>query len=178
MTIAPIDAGPRHEDPAQELANSLSDKWLWLRAVVRHSDRTLSQIAVAAAFAQHFNVERGAAWPAERTISEWTRLDRRNVQRAIADLVAGGFLAVLERGGPRRSTRYALVMDAIQRPQRTPKSVHSGRRGASSEDAVERPEKKGSEAKAERTERPRASRSAAARSAPPPRSRRGPVAKF
>jgi hypothetical protein len=178
MTAAPSDAGRPPDTSAHKLADSLSAKWAWLRAVVCHSDRTLGQIAVAAALAQHFNVQHGAAWPAERTISEWTRLDRRNVQRAIAELEAAGFLAVLERGGPRRSTRYALVMDAIQRPQRTPKSVLSGRRGASSEDAVERPEKKGSEAKLKRPERPRASRLASALNARPPRSSRGPLAKF
>jgi hypothetical protein len=122
------------------IADSIADKWDWLRAVFVHTDRTLAQAAVAAALAQHFNIQHGAAWPAERTICDWTRLDRRNVQRAIAALKVAGFLAV-DPGGPRRATRYALLMDAVERPQRTPRSVHSGRPPASTADAPQRPEK-------------------------------------
>ena len=124
------------------IAASVADKWTWLRAVCVHPDRTLAQLAVAMALAQHFNIDRGAAWPAERTICDWTRLDRRNVRRAVAALHAAEFLAV-EPGGPRRATRYALVMVAHEQPQRSPQGNHSGSPRATTAVAPERPEKEG-----------------------------------
>lgn len=155
-----------------------ADKWAWLRSVVAAEDRTLASVAVGAAIAQHFNVERGAAWPAERTLSEWTRLDRRNVRRALAALEMAGLLAIVSRGGPRQSTRYALVMVAPEQPQRSPHSNRSGRPTAPSAVAPQRPEKKGSGSDSELIRKAAAARAGGgAADAAPPRACGGPANK-
>jgi hypothetical protein len=157
------------------IATSPADKWAWLRAVCVHPDRTLAVLAVAVAVAHHFNAKHGAAWPASRTISDWCGLDRRNVRRAIAALEGAGLLAILERGGPRRATRYALVMGAHGQPQRAPTGALSGRSLTPSAGAPGRPELLGSVSETELIHYSAANApgSGCADAAPPPHARGG-----
>ncbi len=85
---------------------SLADKFAWLAQAVAAPGRTLATVATAAALATYFNLGEGAAWPSERAIAEWTRLDRRTVRRALADLHAQALVKTLAPGWPRRSARY------------------------------------------------------------------------
>jgi hypothetical protein len=180
---------------------NIAERHEWLGAVARHPARTVAILAVAACLMVHLNQRTGAAWPTERTIAAWTALHRRNVQRALAALLSAGLIAI-EPGGPRRATRYSLLMDAPERPydgpgtevmdapappQRTPLSVRSGRPCAASADAPERPQRTPQSVQnSERTRsgtrkgsfteqapRTRASGSGCADAAPPPRALRG-----
>ncbi len=148
---------------------NVADKFSWLRAVMADPSRTLASVLVGGCIADHTNLERGAAWPAERTIATWARLDRRNVQRGLEALIAGGFLKVVERGGPRRSTRYCLSMDAVARPQRPLRDRLSGRSGAASADVPERPEQEGKRSENEANLNATLARGGSATAAPPAR---------
>jgi len=145
---------------------SAPNKWAWLRAVIRAEGRTVGTLATAALLADFYNAAKAAAWPAERTLANEARLDRRNVRRAIAWLIEHGFLTIAEPGGPRRSARYAIALPANTagswqsdadcvgsdadcvgsaavargQPQRSPRSNRSGRPGTPAAVAPERPE--------------------------------------
>ncbi len=127
-------------------------RFAWVRAVISANPRpSLAAVAVAVCLAEHFNPDKGAAWPAQATIAAKLRMERRTVRRALADLLERGFLRCVDAGGPRRSARYTLVPGdspdmrgsvpgAVERRQKAPKGTRSGRRRAPSDGAAPRPE--------------------------------------
>jgi hypothetical protein len=123
---------------------NVGQRFAWVRAVIAAEPRaTLAEVAVAAVLAEHYNAERGAAWPAQQTIAALTRMDRRNVRRALASLEQRDLIARISNGGPRSSTRFALVLPsdgAAQHHQKAPHSAISGRSPAPSDGAPQRPE--------------------------------------
>ncbi|MBL6081395.1 helix-turn-helix domain-containing protein [Belnapia sp. T18] len=127
---------------------NVGERFAWLRAVIAAQPRpTLAEVAAAATLAEHFNAERGGAWPAQQTIASLTRMERRSVRRALACLEERGLVARVRDGGPRSSTVYALVMPADGAPQRQQRASHnasSGRSTVPPEGAAGRPEQGGS----------------------------------
>jgi DNA-binding MarR family transcriptional regulator len=123
---------------------NIAERFAWVRAVIAAQPRpTPAEVAVAVTLAEHFNADRGAAWPAQQTIADLTRMQRRNVRRALDDLEQRGFISRLTDGGPKSSARVALVLPsdgAVQRHQRAPQSAISGRPTAPSDGATQRPE--------------------------------------
>lgn len=106
---------------------NIAERFAWVRAVIAAQPRsTLAQVAVAVTLAEHFNQDRGAAWPAQQTIADLTRMQRRNVRRALDDLEQRGFIERLTDGGPKSSARIALTVPsdgAVERHQRAPYSA-------------------------------------------------------
>jgi hypothetical protein len=123
---------------------NVGERFAWVRAVIAAQPRpTLAEIAVATELAGYFNADKGAAWPAQQTMADGLRMDRRTIRRAIASLEANGFIARLRAGGPKTSAAYTLLMPvdgAVQRHQMAPYSAISGRPTAPSEGAVQRHE--------------------------------------
>jgi hypothetical protein len=82
-----------------------------------------SERFVLVVFAGHKNFQTGTAWPSAESVAALTGLSLRTVRTAIADLVAGGFLEVAERGGGRKlvtvyrvNTREDAPVDAQPEP--------------------------------------------------------------
>lgn len=100
---------------------NVGERFAWLRAVIAAEPRaTLAEAAVAAVLAEHYNAEKGAAWPASRTIASALRMDRTNVRRALRSLEDRGL--IVRADGRFRSTAFALAMPqqegVAQPPQR------------------------------------------------------------
>jgi DNA-binding transcriptional MocR family regulator len=92
---------------------NVGQRFAWMRAVIAaHPRPTLAEVAVAVTLAEHFNADKGAAWPASRSIAEAVRMDRANVRRAVAGLERRGFLAPAE--GRYRSKAFALTMPSTE----------------------------------------------------------------
>jgi DNA-binding transcriptional ArsR family regulator len=123
---------------------NISERFAWVRAVIAAQPRaTLAEVAVAVTLAEHFNFDRGGAWPAQETIAALTRMTRRTVRRALVTLEDRGLIARIRDGGPRSSTVFTLVMPldgAPQRRQTAPHSAISGRPTAPSDGAPQRHE--------------------------------------
>lgn len=70
------------------------------------------------ALADHHNGKTGLCCPAQGTIAEHAGLDRRSVQRAIAELVTDGLLGVVSKGGvgsgDKRTDAYLLLFPLIE----------------------------------------------------------------
>jgi len=78
---------------------------------------TPPQRLVALALADHADHEGRNAYPAVNTLAAKTELHRRTVQRALADLVASGFLEIVGLGGGRSLTNsYAFPGMAVENP--------------------------------------------------------------
>jgi DNA-binding transcriptional ArsR family regulator len=98
---------------------NISERFAWVRAVIAAQPRaTLAEVAVAVTLAEHFNFDRGGAWPAQETIAALTRMTRRTVRRALVTLEDRGLIARIRDGGPRSSTVFTLVMPLDGAPQR------------------------------------------------------------
>lgn len=123
---------------------NVGDRFAWVRAVIAAQPRpTLAEVAAAVALAEHFNDQRGGAWPAQNRIADLTRMDRRTIRRALAALEARGLIAKVREGGPRSSATFALLLPsdgAPQRHQMAPHSATSGRSTAPSDGAPQRHE--------------------------------------
>ncbi|MGK7871448.1 hypothetical protein [Falsiroseomonas sp. E2-1-a20] len=123
---------------------NVGERFAWVRAVIAARPRpTLAQVAVAVTLAEHFNADRGAAWPAQQTIGDLIGRSRRTVRDALTGLEAGGLICRLSDGGPQSSARFALVMPtggAPSRHQRAGRPAISGRPVPPSDGAPSRPE--------------------------------------
>ncbi len=87
---------------------NVGERFAWVRAVIAAQPRpTLAEVAVAVTLAEHFNADKGAAWPASRYIAEAIRMDRANVRRAIRELHERGFIAKVASRS--RSAAFTLV---------------------------------------------------------------------
>lgn len=65
----------------------------WLDKVVAdHSQRRLPLAVAVKLVTTYFNAETGTAWPGTRRLAEDLNVDRRNLRRALDQLVAGGHL--------------------------------------------------------------------------------------
>ena len=110
---------------------NVGERFAWVRAVIAAQPRpTLAEVSVAVTLAEHFNAIRGAAWPAQQTMAELTRMDRRSIRRAIDALEQRGLVEKLSDGGPRSSAHFALILPSDGAPQRhqvAPYSAISGR---------------------------------------------------
>ena len=131
---------------------NIAERFAWLRAVAAAEPRsTVAELAVAITLAEHFNVDRGAAWPSQQTIADLTRMDRRSVRRGLETLEQRGLVRRLTNGGPRSSAKYTLVLPpdgAPQRREQAPKSTASWRPSPPSEGGRGRPEQVSSRSEA------------------------------
>lgn len=91
--------------------HTISERFSWLTALMRMEPRpSLAEIAVAIVLAEHFNQQKGFAWPSERRIEAHTRMQRRNLRLAIARLIQRGVMERVRQGNRSRSHAYALLM--------------------------------------------------------------------
>lgn len=97
---------------------NVGDRFAWLRAVAAARPRpTVAELAVAIVLAECFNADRGAAWPASRSIAAAVRMDRANVRRALRSLEDRGLIVRTE--GRFRSAAFTLVIpqrEGVQQP--------------------------------------------------------------
>jgi hypothetical protein len=108
---------------------NVGDRFAWLRAVMAAQPRpTLAEAAVAVVLAECFNADKGAAWPASRTIAAALRMDRANIRRALRSLENRGLIVRAE--GRFRSAAFALAIPqqegVLQPPQRGSNSPLKG----------------------------------------------------
>lgn len=130
---------------------NIAERFAWLRAVIRANPRpSLSEVAVAAALAERFNADRGAAWPASRTMADDLRMDRTNIRRAIRALLDRGLIE--PAAGRYRSRAFMLVMPACEGvPQPPDRGSYSPLKGGSTAPAkgvAQPPEQVGSRSEA------------------------------
>jgi len=108
---------------------NVGQRFAWLRAVVGADPRpTMAEMAAAITLAEHYNQDRGAAWPAQRTMAAMTRTHLANIRRALIALEARGFIEKLDPGGPRSSARFALIMPPERAVEPTQSAPHSALR--------------------------------------------------
>lgn len=81
----------------------------WSEAVRKNSNSRLGVRLVLLELADHAN-SLGECWPSVDRIAERTRLNRRNVQRAISDLIELGELTADRSGGRKRPSRYQIIL--------------------------------------------------------------------
>lgn len=74
----------------------------WRRAICASELAPTSRL-VAHVLAVHMNAARASCFPGMATIARESGLCRRSVVRAVQDLEARGYIAVVERGGTKRS---------------------------------------------------------------------------
>jgi DNA-binding transcriptional MocR family regulator len=137
---------------------NIAERFAWVRAVIAAEPRpTLAEVSVAVTLAEHYNAERGEAWPAQQRIAHLTRMHRRSIRKALDELEQRGFIACVKGGGPRSSARFTLVVPtcadcadfaprrdgALQRHQMAPHSALRGRSATPAEGALQRPEQVG-----------------------------------
>lgn len=96
-------SGYRHPSTSYEWSNAVH------RAVGPKLPHRLH--AVAWALADRAQLENGkfVCWPSLNTLADDTGMDRTNIARHLKEVEAAGWI-VREPGGPRRSTRYRLVI--------------------------------------------------------------------
>lgn len=82
--------------------------------VLRNSRATLGSRLVLLCLADYADDKGGNCWPSVQTISNETLLSERQVQYALRHLEQIGEIAVEEKGGGRRSTRYIVCMSGVQ----------------------------------------------------------------
>ena len=134
---------------------NIAERFAWVRAVIAAEPRpTLAQVSVAVTLAEHYNADRGEAWPAQQRIANLTRMHRRSIRKALDELEKRGFIACVKDGGPRSSARFTLVEPtcadcadlrqgadgALQRHQMAPHNATSGRPSPPSDGGPQRPE--------------------------------------
>jgi hypothetical protein len=122
---------------------NVGDRFAWLRAVMAAQPRpTLSEAAVAVVLAECFNADKGAAWPASRTIAAAVRMDRANIRRALRSLEDRGLIVRAE--GRFRSAAFALAIPqkegVLQPPQRGSYSPLKGGSTTPSKGVLQPPE--------------------------------------
>jgi len=135
-----------------ERAMNIAERFAWVRTVIAAEPRpTMAEVSVAVTLAEHYNAERGEAWPAQQRIAHLTRMHRRSIRKALDELEQRGFIACVKGGGPRSSARFTLVAPtcadlrqgtdgALQRHQMAPHNATSGRTSPPSDGAPQRPE--------------------------------------
>ncbi|MGC5198344.1 helix-turn-helix domain-containing protein [Aphanothece microscopica] len=123
---------------------NVGERFAWIRAVIAAQPRpSLAEAAVAVVLAEHYNAERGAAWPAQKTMAELLGRSRRTIREALASLEGRGLIALVRHGGPQQSAAYALVMPSAGAPsrhQRADRPAISGRPVPPSAGGPSRPE--------------------------------------
>lgn len=123
---------------------NVGERFAWVRAVIAAQPRpTLAETAVAVVLAEHYNDQRGGAWPAQHRMAELTRMDRRTIRRALAALERRGLVERISGGGPRTSAVFGLIVPpngAPQRHQVAPHGTISGHQRAPSGGAPKRHE--------------------------------------
>ncbi len=98
---------------------NIAHRFAWVRAVIAARPRpTLAEAAVAVVLAEHYNHEKGAAWPAQNTMAELLGRSRRTVRLALAALENRGLIQRVRDGGPKSSAAFALVMPPDGAPSR------------------------------------------------------------
>ena len=60
--------------------------------------------------AEYHGVEMDCAWPSQQMLAKDCELDERSVRRHLGQLVANGYIEVLNKGNQYRSTTYKLCM--------------------------------------------------------------------
>ena len=60
--------------------------------------------------AEYHDVEKDCAWPSQQMLAKDCELDERSVRRHLGQLIARGFIEVLNKGNQHRSTTYKLCM--------------------------------------------------------------------
>ena len=109
---------------------NVGDRFEWLCSVIAAQPRpTLAEVAVATVLARHFNAARGAAWPAQRTMAELLRMDRRTIRRGLDGLEERGLIRCVTPGNPRRSAGWCLAMpdgDTLNDRDSTEDDPHEG----------------------------------------------------
>lgn len=63
-------------------------------------------LIVLLAMADYASKETGEFFPSQETLAKKCRMNRRSVQRAIKELVAGGDIVILHHGGAKKGDRY------------------------------------------------------------------------
>lgn len=94
------------------------NRWAWIAELL--ADRQLSSSAkvVATGLAQFINEKLGKAWPSHDRLAAACGLAVRTVRRAIADLVAAGYLLVSGRGGRKFENGRAVGITCEFRPMK------------------------------------------------------------
>lgn len=80
----------------------------WVQAILRNRDAPGNAVRVAVALAEHFNFERGDAWPKQVTLAEEAGLSQPAASKALAWLKEAGALTV-QRG--RYGNEYRFLLD-------------------------------------------------------------------
>lgn len=84
--------------------------------VLRNSRATLGSRLVLLSLADYADEDGGSIWPSVKTICSDTLLSERQVQYALRNLEQLGEIAVEQKGGGRRTTRYRILMREVQNP--------------------------------------------------------------
>ncbi len=126
------------------MSMGIGERFAWVRAVIAAQPRpSLAEAAVAVVLAEHYNAERGAAWPAQKTMGGLLGRSRRTIREALTSLEGRGLIALVRAGGPQESAAYALVMPSDGGPsrhQRADRPAISGRTVTPSAGGPSRPE--------------------------------------
>lgn len=85
------------------------DQWDWLRRIMH--DPALHPVACSVAFvlADHADVSDGRTYPSYERIGEQLGTSRRSINRAIRQLIDGGYVLSIERPAPGRVAGYVLL---------------------------------------------------------------------
>ncbi len=100
---------------------NVGQRFAWVRAVIAAQPRpTQAEVAVAVVLAEHYNADRGAAWPAQSTMAALLMRSRRTIREALGKLEQRGLIERIHDGGPHGSAHYALVLPVEGAPSRLP----------------------------------------------------------
>ena len=81
----------------------------WAKRTRGHGSRG-GQKLVLMVLAEYHDVEKDCAWPSQQMLAKDCELDERSVRRHLGQLVANGYIEVLNKGNQHRSTTYKLCM--------------------------------------------------------------------
>lgn len=88
------------------------------------SEATGSTLLVLLALGEHYNPERGYAWPSVETIAAYARVSLRTVQRHLRDLEELGEIKIYLGGGRQNPSRYYLNFKKLSEGKRKRKAAY------------------------------------------------------
>lgn len=106
----------KNTTPHLESFRLSKQRWLWISELLSDRELTASAKVVATGLAQFLNEKLGKAWPSHDRLAAACGMAKSTMRRAIAELVAAGYLLVQGRGGRKIENGRAVGITNEYRP--------------------------------------------------------------